>query len=200
MIYFLTYFGFKNNDSTINEPKQKPIKGKDILSNINISLEEGLVGTEKKLAINGYRGGIKTFSVNVPVGIKNKDKIRLASLGFPGKYGGKNGDLIITVNLIENKEFKLDGINLVKEITITPSKAVLGTSYKVNIFNETIFIPLPKYIKNNEIISYKNYGYINEEGIRGDLNLKVTIDLPDNITEREENLYAQLYKIENKRK
>ena len=49
---------------------------------------------------------MKTFSVKVPVGIKSGDKIRLAALGNPGKNGGKNGDLIIHVNLLENDEFK----------------------------------------------------------------------------------------------
>jgi DnaJ-class molecular chaperone len=72
---------------------------KDIVSNLEISLEEGLLGAEKKIAIKGLKGGIKTFTVNVPTGIHDGEKIRLAALGHPGKNGGKNGDLIINVHI-----------------------------------------------------------------------------------------------------
>lgn len=203
-----TILGFKkDNDSphftetsTTSETKQKPVKGKDITSNIEITLEEGLNGTEKKIAIKGYKGGIKTFSVNVPIGIKDGDKIRLAALGFPGKYGGKNGDLIINVKMIPDSEFKINGIDLVKEITLSPAAAVLGGKYKVKLFGDTITVNLPKYLKNGENVVSEGNGYISESGERGNLLLHVNIDIPEDISEREENLYQQLYKLECRKK
>jgi curved DNA-binding protein len=203
-----TILGFKkDNDSphftetsTTSETKQKPVKGKDITSNIEITLEEGLNGTEKKIAIKGYKGGIKTFSVNVPIGIKDGDKIRLAALGFPGKYGGKNGDLIINVKMIPDPEFKINGIDLVKEITLSPAAAVLGGKYKVKLFGDTITVNLPKYLKNGENVVSEGNGYISESGERGNLLLHVNIDIPEDISEREENLYQQLYKLECRKK
>jgi curved DNA-binding protein len=198
---FSTILGLKKNDNSNidNVPKQKPEKGKDIISTLEVTLEEGLKGTEKKIAVKGYKGSITTFNVNVPIGIKHADKIRLAALGYPGKNGGKNGDLIIHVKLIENPEFKLKDIDLIKEITISPSTAVLGGNYKVTLFGESINLTLPKYISNNEYLTFYNYGYINEDGKRGNLLLNVTIDIPKNITDREEKLYEQILKIEKKR-
>ena len=114
-----------NNDIDSVERKQKPIKGTDIVTHLDVTLEEGFFGAEKKIAIKAYRTGMKTFSVKVPIGIKSGDKIRLAALGNPGKNGGKNGDLIIHVNLLENDEFKLAGSDLIKEIDITPAVAAL---------------------------------------------------------------------------
>lgn len=78
-----TILGFKKDDAQnfgdINnapsskderKTKQKPEKGKDIISNIEVSLEEGFFGTEKKIAIKSYKTGLNTFSVNIPIGIQ----------------------------------------------------------------------------------------------------------------------------------
>ena len=188
-----------NNDIDSVERRQKPIKGTDIVTHLDVTLEEGFFGAEKKIAIKAYKTGMKTFSVKVPVGIKSGDKIRLAALGNPGKNGGKNGDLIIHVNLLENDEFKLSGSDLIKEIDITPAVAALGGKYKLQVMDEKLFVSLPKHLRDGEIVTVPNKGYIKEDGQRGDLNLKVHIDLPDDISEREEKLYEQLLKIERKR-
>ena len=153
-----TILGFKKDDaqnfgdinnapSDEKKQKQKSSRGSDIETNLEVTLEEGFFGVEKKIAIKGYRNGAKTFSVNVPIGIKNGDKIRLAALGNPGKNGGKNGDLIINV--------KLDGIDLVKDITISPAFAAVGGKYKIIIFGEKIFVDLPKSARANQIVTVK---------------------------------------------
>lgn len=196
--------GFKKGDSTNNDidspdKKLKPIKGTDIITHLDVSIEEGFFGAEKKIAIKAYKTGMKTFSVKVPVGIKNGDKIRLAALGNPGKNGGKNGDLIIHVKLLEDDELKISGSDFIKEINITPAVAALGGKYKIQIMDEKLFVSLPKHLRDGEMVTVPNKGYITENGSRGDLNLKVHIDLPEDISEREEKLYEQLLKIERKR-
>lgn len=204
-----TILGFRKDDNVADninsknkdekKAKSKPEKGKDIISNIEVTLEEGLFGAEKKLAIKSYKTGLNTFKINIPIGIQNGDCIRLAALGNAGKNGGKNGDLIIHVKLLQDEEFKLDGINLIKNITISPALAAIGGKYKLKIFNEVLFISLPKHLKNSEIIKVDKKGYISEDGTRGDLLLKVKIDMPVDLTEREEKLYEQILKIEKKR-
>lgn len=206
-----TILGFKKDDAQnfgdINnapkdekKPKQKPERGKDIIANLEVSLEEGFFGVEKKIAIKSSKVGLKTFSVNVPIGIKNGDKIRLAALGEIGKYGGKNGDLIIHVKITEHTEFKLDGIDLIKNITITPAMAAVGSKIKVHVMNESILVSLPKHLRNNEIVNVEHKGYLAEDGKRGNLRLKVNIDMPNDISEREEKLYEQILKLENRKK
>ena len=72
--FFTTMLGFKKDDDFFENEnsKNKPQKGKDINSNLEITLEEALIGVEKKIAIKGFKGGIRTFSVNVPMGIHNR--------------------------------------------------------------------------------------------------------------------------------
>lgn len=205
---FTTILGFKkdtsetsnNSDSSDDrKTKQKPIKGTDIITHLDVSLEEGFLGVEKKIVIKSFGSGMQTFSVKVPIGIQNGDKIRLAALGNPGKNGGKNGDLIIHVKLQEDTEYKLDGINLKKDITITPATAATGGKVKLNLFDEKIIITLPKFVKQGENVNIPDKGYISEDGKRGDLILNVRIDLPNEISEREVKLYEQILKMENKR-
>ena len=192
-------FGDINNAPKIEKKnKQKAEKGTDIITHLDVTLEEGFLGTEKKIAIKSFKSGIKTFSVNVPIGIKNGDKIRLAALGNPGKNGGKNGDLIIHVKLLDDISLKLDGINIIKQLKITPSIAALGGEQKIELFGENVIINLPKHLKSEENVTIPNKGYISDDGTRGDLILKINIDMPDNISEREEKLYEQLLKIENR--
>ena len=181
------------------KPRQKQERGKDIITHLDVTLEEGLLGIQKKIAIKTYRTGMKTFSVNVPIGIKNGDKIRLAALGNPGKNGGKNGDLIIHVKLLDHEDFRLQGIDLYKDITISPALAALGGKYKINVLGETIIVSLPKHLHDLELVTVNGKGYANEDGSRGNLVLKVNIDLPQDITEREEKLYEQLLKYERKK-
>lgn len=203
-----TIFGLKKDDDAKNfgdidnEPdtkiKKDAEKGKDIETNLEITLDEGFFGAEKKIAIKGYKGGMKTFTVQVPIGIKNGDKIRLAALGMPGKNGGKNGDLIIHVKLKDDEDLKLKGLDLKKTIIVSPALAVVGGTYKLETIDKTISVPLHKGLKNGEIITVKENGYVGENNKRGDLILTVCIEIPENISEREEKVYAQLLRIEQK--
>ena len=201
---FTTILGFKKDEESQEtskeekKNKQKTIKGTDIITHLDVTLDEGFFGTEKKIAIKSFKSGMQTFSVNVPVGIQSGDKIRLAALGNPGKNGGKNGDLIIHVKLLQDENCTLSGIDLNKTISITPAAAITGAKVKLQIFDEKLIVTLPKRVRNGELINVPGKGYITEDGKRGDLILKVNIDLPEKISEREEKLYEQLLKFEQK--
>lgn len=200
---FTTILGFKKEEATENEEdkktKSKALKGTDIITHLDVTLEEGFMGIEKKIAIKSFKSGMQTFSVKVPIGIQSGDKIRLAALGNPGKNGGKNGDLIIHVKLLEDDDYSLNGIDLNRKITVSPAIAATGGKVKLQIFDEKLIVTLPKHIKNGELVNVPKKGYITEDGKRGDLILKINIDLPDQISEREEKLYEQLLKFEKKR-
>ncbi len=179
------------------QTKQKPKRGSDVITSLEVSLEEGFYGAEKKLLIKGFSKS--TISVNVPIGIKNGDKIRLAALGNAGKYGGKNGDLIIHVKLLQDNNYHLNGINLEKEIEVSPALAAVGGKSKVILFDEKVFFDIPKHSNENTKIVIKEKGYISEDGMRGDLVIRLKIKMPNDISEREEKLYEQLLKLENKK-
>lgn len=178
------------------QSKQKPKRGSDVITNIEVTLEEGFFGVEKKLLIKGFSKS--TISVNVPVGIKNGDKIRLAALGNAGKHGGKNGDLIIHATMLKDSEYTLNGINLEKTIEVSPAFAIVGGTKKITLFGEDIKFKIPKHSNENTKIVIKEKGYISEDKTRGDLIISLKIQIPQKISEREDKLYEQLLKLEQR--
>ena len=99
------FFGNIFDSSKKNKIKPKPknaIRGENIETEINISLEDAFYGNEKQLGLRTVDGKIKTFTISVPPGIQNNERIRLVGQGKQGKSGGKNGDLFIKVKIDDN--------------------------------------------------------------------------------------------------
>ena len=93
---------FGNQAETNQEEKiykKIPIKGENVETEINVKLEDAYFGLEKKISLRTVKGKIATFNVKIPSGIRNGEKIRLAGQGKTGINGGKNGDLLIKINI-----------------------------------------------------------------------------------------------------
>ena len=138
---------FFGNSEDIDE-KQKvykkiPIKGENIETGINVKLEDAFYGYEKKISLRTVKGKMVTFNVKIPAGIRNGEKIRLAGQGKPGINGGKNGDLYIKINIIDNKKFKLEGCDLVTDLYITPWEAALGKKVSIDSIDDKVNIYIP---------------------------------------------------------
>lgn len=181
------------NKKIINKPRK--IKGKNIETFLNVSIKEAFLGQTKTLKIKDASGKSKKISVTIPKGIQNKDKIRLSGLGKKGENEGLNGDLIIEVNIINNKSIKLEGNNIIKELLITPWEAVIGKNIDCNILNKIVNIKIPQYTQNGTKITIQNNGYIDANLIRGDLIIEIKIVIPQTLSKVEEELFEKLNEI-----
>ncbi len=123
--------------------KKNSVKGENIETQINISIEEAFYGKQKMISLRTVEGKVKNLLLNIPQGIQDGEKIRLIGQGKIGKNGGKNGDLFIEVKIEDSKSFKLKGCDLYTDLLLTPWEAVLGTRAKVtSIDDETkVYIP-----------------------------------------------------------
>ena len=176
--------------------KKEPKKGSNIEASLEISLEEGFFGAEKKLSLKTVGGKVNNYTVQVPRGIKDGEKIRLAALGKPGKNGGKNGDLIITVKIKEHTSLKLDGIDIHTNVDISYAQSVIGDVVKLKLFGEYVDVQIPTNSKEQDKIIAVEKGYINGDGTRGNLQIHLNIKGPEEITERERKIYEQLLRVE----
>ncbi len=176
--------------------QQQPKKGSNIEAALEISLEEGFFGAEKKLSLKTVGGKVNNYTVQVPRGIKDGEKIRLAALGKPGKNGGKNGDLIITVKMKEHSVLKLDGQDIHTNVDVTYAQSVVGDKVKLKILEEQIEIEIPAGAKEQDKLVIEQKGYTNAENARGNLVLHLNIKAPNDITERERKIYEQLLRVE----
>ena len=138
---------------------------------------------------------MKSFSVKIPAGIRNDEKIRLIGQGKKGENGGKNGDLLIKINIEEDKKYKLKGCNIYTDLKITPWEAALGTRLNIQGIDgeETVYIQ--KGIQSGDKIKIQGKGYKDGKGGRGDLIADVKIMIPKKLSEEEIALYEKLKEI-----
>ena len=195
---FNALFGIENiNDEGLHKNKNSkvPTQGEDIETEIPISIIEGFFGQTKKISLRTVSGKMKNFEINIPAGIRNGEKIRLIGQGKPGINGGKNGDLLFKIKIIEEKKYKLIGADIYTDLNISPWEAVLGTKVEVDAIDETIGVYIPQGIETGEEIHISNKGYKDNKGGRGEFIIRIKIMIPKNITEKERELYRQMKKI-----
>lgn len=183
----------KENARTI---KRKPqVKGENIETEINASIDEAFYGLEKKISLRNLDGKVKTYTVAIPEGIRNEEKIRLIGQGKPGKNGGKNGDLFIKINIEDSSKFRLRGNDIYTDLVITPWEAALGARVNMDSIDEEVKVYIPQGIQSGEKIRIQGKGYKTGKGTRGDLIGEVKINVPKKLSESEAKLFSKLSEI-----
>jgi len=175
--------------------KSYPAKGSDIESVIEISPEEGFAGAEKSVSIR-TRSGDRSLSFRIPKGVKDGEKIRLKGQGEPGTNGGSNGDLYLTVKFKKGGKFEIDGKDLTTTLDVMPWDAALGGEKTVDTLEGRILIKIPPGIQTDNKIRVAGKGYIDRNGSRGDLYIKIRIVNPKIMSSEVRRLYEKLRDIE----
>jgi len=102
--------------------------------------------------VQDFIDSVDVFNVKIPKGIQNNEKIRLMGQGKEGKNGGKNGDLIINIQINDTSKFKLDGLNLKTSVNISPWEAALSTNLTVTGIDDDVTINIPRKPNSSLII------------------------------------------------
>lgn len=145
----------------------------DIQARINISFELAINGGDYEFSINGEK-----IKIKIPAGLNSGEKLRARNKGKSA--GNYRGDLIITVNIEEDKEYKRDGDDLYKNLDLTLKTALFGDKINVKTFKKDVSIKIPPNTKNGQKIRLKGYGVKNRKSnIYGDMYLVTNIILPD---------------------
>ncbi|MGN1297281.1 MAG: DnaJ C-terminal domain-containing protein [Clostridia bacterium] len=187
-----------NIENTEKKEKAKaksPAKGENIETEINVSIYDAFYGLEKQISLKAIDEKVKTFTVKIPEGIRNGEKIRLIGLGRPGKDGGKSGDLLIKIKIEDNQKFKLKGCNIYTDLFLTPWEAALGTRASVEAIDDETKVYIPQGIQSGEKIRIPNKGYRVSKDTRGDLIAEVKIMVPKQLTDQEREIFKQLNEI-----
>ena len=167
--------------------------GGDSDAEIDVSLQDAYHGFEKMVVIRSGSSE-KTISFKIPAGIRSGEKIRLAGQGEPGVGGGKNGDLIIKINLQEDKNLKMDGLDLEAVLELLPWDACLGSEAAVETLDGRILINTPAGIQTDGRIRVAGKGYRDMHGKRGDFYLRVKIMNPKVLTREVKEAFASMKK------
>ena len=192
--FFNMFFG-ETETNIVKENKKAPVKGENVETEINVKLEDAYYGLEKKISLRTVKGQMKTFSVKVPSGIRNGEKIRLIGQGKEGVNGGKNGDLFIKINIENNKKFKLYGCDILTNVYVSPWEAALGKKINIDSIEENITLNIPAGIQSGEQIVIPHKGYKDGQGGRGNLIAEIKTVVPKELTEQERTLFTELQNI-----
>ena len=141
----------------------------------------------------GFKSEPKSIKVKLPPNITEGQKVRIKGEGKSDSYGRK-GDLYLIIN-IKDKEYEVNGADLTQEIEITPPEAVLGTKKEINTLHGKISIKIPPKTSSGQSLRLKNLGLPKKDGTFGNLNAKIKIVIPKNITDKQIELYKKIAEL-----
>ena len=134
----------------------------------------------------------KTVKVKLPKDISEGKKIRLKGEGKAGNRGRK-GDLYLIVHF-KDSEYEINGVDLTKDVEITPPEAVLGTNKDIKTLHGNINIKIPAGVSSGQTLRLKGLGLPNNDGF-GALNAKIKIVIPKNYGNEIKELYRKIQEL-----
>jgi curved DNA-binding protein len=176
-------------------------RGGDFESDIMVTLEEALSGSERTVSLQRVdrRTGqtrTQTLKVRIPPGVHEGQAIRVAGMGEDGIGGGAPGDLYLRVRFAAHPEFTVRGSDLYYGLDLAPWEAVLGTSVIVPTLKGQVSVRIPPGTNQGRQLRIRGRGLpVGRTGRQGDLYVVINIELPQKITEKERELWQQLSSI-----
>ena len=138
----------------------------------------------------------KTLSVNIPAGVEDGTRIRLAGEGEAGVRGGAPGDLYIFLSVKPHRFFQRDGANIHCRVPISMPTAALGGSIEVpTIDGGRAKVNVPPGTQGGHQFRLKNKGMsVLRSAARGDMYVQVVVETPVHLTKRQQELLREFEK------
>lgn len=135
------------------------------------------------------------ITVEVPVGIRDGQQLRLSGYGEAGMQGARSGDLIVTCRIQQHDYFQRDGDNLHTRVNISIVQACLGAEIEVDgiLKDEKATVRIPEGCQNEQVIRTRSFGMPRfKSDLRGDLFTHVNVVVPKKLTKRQRELMESL--------
>ncbi len=144
----------------------------DIEAKLNINFNTAILGGKESVSINN-----ESFSVKIPKGTHNKDKLRIKGKGKSAN--GETGDLYLVIYINASYEYSRDGDDLEKTINISLKDALFGEKVAIQTLHKEVKLKLPQNTKQSQKFRIKGLGSENRKSKQlGDLYVRVNILLP----------------------
>lgn len=183
---------------------RRPEPGEDLNASVDITPEQAFNGTSVNLSLREpvqesdgrVRHVTKTLEVKIPAGTISGQRMRLAGKGGIGYNGGPNGNLYLTINVVDDGKFKVDGRDVYLTVPLAPHEAVLGAEVVVpTLGGKKIAVKVPAGSKAGQRIRLAGKGFPNKKGAAGDMYLLISIVVPSEPSEKEKELYEKLAEV-----
>ncbi|HET9720579.1 MAG TPA: molecular chaperone DnaJ [Solirubrobacteraceae bacterium] len=134
-----------------------------------------------------------SVSVEVPAGIADGQRIRVAGRGHAGERGGPPGDLYVQMRIRDDPRFVRDGDHLLTAVDISAPLAALGTTVQVPTIDDPVELEIPAGTQPHETLVVRGRGMPSLRGRRhGDLRVVVNVVVPRRLSHKQRELYEQL--------
>jgi molecular chaperone DnaJ len=134
-----------------------------------------------------------TVSVDVPAGIADGQRIRIAGRGHAGEAGGPPGDLYVLVRVREDERFMRDGEDLVTIVDVPAPHAALGTTIAVPTLEGEVELEIPAGTQPHQTLTLRGKGMpALRRGRHGDLRVVVNVVVPRRLDDEQRSLLEQL--------
>jgi molecular chaperone DnaJ len=129
--------------------------------------------------------------INVPPGVDTSSKIRLKGQGGKGAQNGPPGDLIITFNVLPDKFYRRDGLDVIATVPLNIAQATLGTKISVRTLDgRKVAIRIPPGTASGKRFRVRGQG-IQKGDKKGDLIVEVAIQVPEKLSEEQERMMKE---------
>jgi molecular chaperone DnaJ len=148
---------------------------------------------------SGAQRSVKRLRVNIPAGVKDGSRIRLAGKGEAGPRGGEPGDLYVITRVQDSPVFKRAGDNLEVEVPLTIPEAVRGAVIEVPTLNGSKRLRVPRGTKHGTVQRLRGEGPPRLGGgkSRGDIHYRFVIDVPASLSPEQDEAIDRLSEVMN---
>ncbi|MBN2611656.1 MAG: J domain-containing protein [Bacteroidales bacterium] len=192
--FFNAFFGnFGIRTSGFSSSRQMR-KGGDYKAELELSLSEVLNGTSRLLSVNGEK-----LRLQIKPGAYSGQELRIKGKGQQGHPGGKPGDILIKIKIVPEKDYVIEGYDLVKKVDIDLYTAILGGKIETQTLSGKLSIAVPKGSQTGSKLRLKGRGIpkYGKPGEAGDLYVQLNIIIPRNLSEEEIKLFRKLKELKN---
>jgi molecular chaperone DnaJ len=147
----------------------------------------------------GGSGTVRTtreFSVRIPPGVKDGQRIRLSGRGEAGSAGSRPGDLFVRVRVEPHRLFGRKDSDLTLEVPVSYSEAALGAEVKVPTLNGAVTLKVPAGTPSGKVFRIRGKGAPRPRGGSGDLLVTVRVDVPSKLSKEEKELLTRLREMQ----
>ena len=168
-------------------------RGRDVQVDIEITFYESVFGVTRKVNINSRLVKQKEVNIAIPAGIESGQMIRMDGMGEMIE-NGQPGDLYIKVHVKRYPNIRKEGYNLIMDLSIKLSDALLGTTKNIQILDGTIELKIPVGTNSGTILRVKGKGVPQGGNRRGDLYVRITVNIPEKLSKEAKKLIEELKK------
>ena len=147
---------------------------------------------------SGSTKTVKRYKTNIPAGVKEGSRVRLAGKGEPGRNGGPPGDLFVITHVADSPVFARKGDHLEVEVPLTIPEALRGAEIEVPTLNGRKRLRVPAGTKHGTVQRLRGEGppLLGGRG-RADIRYRFVIDVPDELTREQEKAVEKLSEVMN---